>query len=526
MLIAYLTVIMCLLFFVSLTSTNMFATQYLREEEQSLRREAEKINAILLEKYIYDEKRPVANEELLTVARQYNALIQIIDAHGSIRSFYDNAVDEGKWAALSEATDSYTGEVTGETLLTMPGLSIWPSTSAVWIGERAQGWIEQPANAKLPEPQGMLLRDLFHNLTGIPTLTVIRTVHNNGQVEGVVLMHIDTSAVQASIRRVYLEMLLTAIIAIVAAVLTVYYLTTRITRPIKDMNDTVQRYTKGEFNVRVPAEGSDEVAGLASSFNAMADELKDLEETRRSFVANVSHELRSPLTSMGGFLEAIQDGTIPPEEQGKYIDIVLSETRRMTAMVNDLLDLARIESGQVKQVKKKFDLNELALRNLVTFEARISQKKLEVTLSLHEPNCYVQADDGQISQVIRNLIDNAIKFSYDGGKLEIGTRVINRQTAELFVRDHGAGIPKADLPHVFERFYKAEKAHTPSQKSGTGLGLAIVKRIIDAHGQDIRVESAAEQGTCFTFTLKHVAEPVRKARRTEGTPNNDGGTTS
>lgn len=522
MLVTYLGVIMCLLLFVSFTSTTMFRNQYISEEESALRREAEKINTILLEKYIYDEKRPVANEELLTVARQYDALVQIIDAQGSLRSFYDETADEQKWAALSEATDVYTSD-SGEAIISMPGMTIWPATSAVLVGRGLKAWEEQPRDAQTPRSNGMLQRNIFRSLTGIPTLTVIRTVWNNEQIEGVVLMHIDTSAVQASIKRVYLEMLLTAIIAVLAAVLAVYYITTRITRPITEMNQTVQQYTKGEFNVRVTAEGGDEVAGLARSFNAMADELNDLEETRRSFVANVSHELRSPLTSMGGFLEAIQDGTIPPEEQSKYIDVVLSETRRMTAMVNDLLDLARIESGQIKQVNKRFDLNELALRTLITFEARITQKKLEVTLSLHEPNCYVQADDSQISQVIRNLIDNAIKFSYDGGKLEIGTRVVGKQKAELYVRDHGTGIPEADIAHVFERFYKVEKAHTPSTKSGTGLGLAIVKRIIDAHRQDIRVESTAGQGTCFTFTLKHVAEPVKRTRQKGGNPNDDGG---
>ena len=519
MLATYLTVILCLLLLMGITVSSMFRNQYLQEEEQSLRRETDKINTILIEKYIYEEKRPAANEELLTVARKYDALIQIIDKQGNIRSFYDDVVSEEKWGAIADAPALQTGE--NPLRVRVPGLDIWPQDSTAKLLKRSFFYFGSHDPVPLTA-EGLLLNGLFDGLTDMPTLTIVRAVVNNGQPDGVILMHLDMSGVTASITQVYLDVLLTGLMAVAAAVLAVYYLTTRITKPITDMNSIVQRYSKGAFDLRLNDEGADEVAQLAKSFNTMANELNDLEQTRRSFVANVSHELRSPLTSISGFLEAIQDGTIPREKHEEYLSLVIAETRRMTGMVNNLLDLARMESGQVPLKLSQFDVNELALRTLLTFEARINQKKLDIELELMEPNCFVEADSDQIAQVIRNLIDNAIKFSPQEKRLTIRTYLLDKRTAAVCVQDHGCGIPKEDVPHVFERFYKAEKAHTPSAQSGTGLGLSIVRVIIDQHGQNIWVESAPGEGTRFTFTLKHVQEVRRRGElKSEGLQRED-----
>ena len=280
-----------------------------------------------------------------------------------------------------------------------------------------------------------------------------------------------------------------------------YYTAKRIINPFVDMNHIVQCYSKGDFSQRIPVQGRDEASQLGKSFNEMADQLKNLEVTRQSFVANVSHELRSPLTSMKGFMEAMMDGTIPPEEHENYIGIVLSETRRMTAMVNDLLDLARIESGIITVNYEVFDINELIRRTLITFEARISEKRMELDVRFSTEQAYVYADSNQISQVLRNLIDNAIKYSPEGRTLGVSTYAL-RKEVYVTIRDTGVGIPAEDVPHIFDRFYKVEKAHTPSPQVGSGLGLAIVKKIIEAHGQSITVKSARGKGTQFTFTLE------------------------
>ncbi len=467
MLTTYLAVVLGLLLLMAVTVVGMFQRQYLEEKEQELWREAEEINTILVEKYVYDEKRPVAREELRTIARKHDALIQVIDLNGDLMVFFDPESAD-KWSALEEWT--------------------------------------YPVNTM---EMGQISDHLFEGLTDLPILSAVRAVENQGQQEGVILLHVDMSSVNASIRKVYLEVLLTGLVAILAAVLAVYYLTTHITRPITDMNKTVQKYTKGEFDVRVPVSGTDEVAQLADSFNTMADEVNGLENARRNFVANVSHELRSPLTSMRGFLEAMRDGTIPPAERDKYLDVVINETKRMTSMVNDLLDLARIESGKSVLHPEVFDINELLRRTLITFETRIGEKTLDVGVDFAEELCYVEADPTQIAQVLRNLIDNAIKFSPEKGMLRLCTRV-DKQLVYVRVQDYGRGIPKEDLPHIFERFYKAEKAHTPSSQSGTGLGLAIVQRIVAQHGQTIRVESDPQNGTVFEFTLKRVLEQNRR----------------
>ena len=319
--------------------------------------------------------------------------------------------------------------------------------------------------------------------------------------EGVLLVHSDVSSLNASFRELVLWTLTICVIAAFVVLFSSYFIAKRIINPFVDMNHIVQCYSKGDFSQRIPVQGKDEASQLGRSFNEMADQLKNLEYTRQSFVTNVSHELRSPLTSMKGFLEAMMDGTIPPEEHEHYIEIVLSETRRMTAMVNDLLDLARIESGIITVNYEVFDINELIRRTLITFEARISEKRMELDVRFAAEQTFVYADSNQISQVLRNLIDNAIKYSPEGRTLLVSTYAL-RKEVYVTIRDTGVGIPAEDVPHIFDRFYKVEKAHTPSPQVGSGLGLAIVKKIIEAHGQSITVKSARGKGTQFTFTLE------------------------
>ena len=301
---------------------------------------------------------------------------------------------------------------------------------------------------------------------------------------------------------------LISVIGLIASGVVSYYTSYRVIHPFVEMNRAVQCYSRGDFSTRIPVEGRDEAAQLGKSLNEMAEQLRGLEDTRRSFVANVSHELRSPLTSMKGFLEAMQDGTIPEESFPEYIGIVLNETRRMVTLVNDLLDLARIESGTIQLNFEVFDINELIRRTLLTFEARLLENEMEMDVRFAQEQCTVLADPAQIGQVLRNLIDNAIKYSPKGRALSISTYSM-RRTVYVTVRDNGIGIPQEDVPHVFDRFYKVEKAHTPAPQMGSGLGLSIVKRIIESHGQSITVRSARGRGTQFTFTLERASAMKR-----------------
>ena len=340
----------------------------------------------------------------------------------------------------------------------------------------------------------------YFSEAAFPTYTVYVRI-GEGNREGVLLIHSDISRWNAAFRQLAIWTLAICVVAAFVVLFSSYFIAKRIINPFVDMNHIVQCYSKGDFSQRIPVQGRDEASQLGRSFNEMADQLKNLEVTRQSFVTNVSHELRSPLTSMKGFLEAMMDGTIPPEEHEHYIDIVLSETRRMTSMVNDLLDLARIESGIITVNYEVFDINELIRRTLITFEARISEKQMELDVRFANEQSFVYADSNQISQVLRNLIDNAIKYSPDGRTLLVSTYAL-RKEVYVAIRDTGVGIPAEDVPHIFDRFYKVEKAHTPSPQVGSGLGLAIVKKIIEAHGQSITVKSARGKGTQFTFTLE------------------------
>lgn len=471
MLTTYMSVTLGLLLISGAVMGALMSGFIMREEKQSVANEI----AVVTELYFNITSSSIGENasimELNTIARHYDGLIQVISLDGSMAQYSSGS----KWDAVMNTR--YTEEEISRMLHAVSDLD----SSSVRFTQEKNG---------------------FHMLIGT------KPVMDDGVASYVIRFYVDITDARGAVAVAFVEVMLVSLIAVLISVIVVYYTTTRLTRPFMEINDIVQKYSKGDYNVRIPISSIDEATQLAISFNAMADQLKDLEATRRSFVANVSHELRSPLTSMKGFLEAMQDGTIGPEEYDKYIDIVLSETKRMAVMVNDLLDLARIESGKTAIKLEIFDINELIRRTLITFEARIYERHLDVDVKFAQEQYYVEADSAQISQVLRNIIDNAIKYTPENCKLRIATYAMRR---EIYVRiqDSGPGIPEKDVPHVFDRFYKVEKAHTPTKQSGTGLGLSIVKRIIDQHNQTITLKSAVGKGCTFTFTLKRAPAPKR-----------------
>ena len=466
MLSTYLAIVLLVVVLLGITIGAMFKNQYIGKTEYELRREAEEINRVIVTQYIDGEKRSVAKDSLLTTMRKYDAMLQLYfkdSAYGKV--IFRDEQSSNKWETLSDAD----------------------------LSEEAKRVMEQGTDIEISS-------DRF-TVGNISIMTLSRAIVDEaGKTIGAMFFHTDMSRTNDSIKQVSLDVLLSACVAVILAFLAVTYITGRMTKPIVDMNNAINRFSRGDYEARVSITSRDEVGQLGQSFNDMANEINALEQSRRSFVANVSHELRSPLTSMRGFLEAMQDGTIAPEDQPKYLDIVIGECKRMTGMVNDLLDLARIESGQYELKLEPFDLNELVIRTLLTFEARINAKHIDVAMDFAAEHTIVEADQSQIAQVIRNLVDNAIKFSPDGGKLTVKIAT-DKKLAVISVIDEGDGISPEDLPYVFDRFYKAEKAHTPSGSS-SGLGLSIVKRIIEQHGQTITASSPPGEGATFTLTLK------------------------
>ena len=276
----------------------------------------------------------------------------------------------------------------------------------------------------------------------------------------------------------------------------------RIARPLDEMALASRRFARGDFSVRVRQEGdpADEMGALIDSFNKMADSLEKSEKRRSEFIANISHELRTPMTTIAGFADGILDGTIPKEEEEKYLISIRDETRRLSRLVRDMLSASQTNARAADPSRRTvFDLTELVLQTLLSFESRATAKNLDVDPQLPDNHILVVADKDAITQVIYNLLDNAVKFARVGSCLTLRLYKDNGK-AYVSIKDEGETIPPDDLPFIFDRFHKSDRSRS-LDKDGVGLGLYLVKSIINSHDEDIAVRS--EEGvTEFVFTLK------------------------
>lgn len=345
------------------------------------------------------------------------------------------------------------------------------------------------------------VQGLFEELgSGIVTIGV--PWYGNGtladRVMGAVLLHISVDSLKVDYSDLVRYASIAGILALIVGTFLAWFIAQRQARPLREINGAVTAFAGGDFERRVEVKGDDEMAQLASSFNRMAEEISNLDQSRRSFVANVSHELRSPMTCIQGYVQGMLDGTISDEERPRYLETVLSETQRLTKLVGELLELSRFESGKMPLNKSVFDLNELILSVLFKYEQKIEDQGIVVDIAFREQPCMVWADVDRITQVLTNLIDNAVKFTREGGQLAVWTQAEDHQICAT-VKNEGTGIPAEDLPFIFERFYKVDKAHTSGM--GTGLGLSIVKKIVEQHGQSITASSSGSM-TSFVFTLE------------------------
>lgn len=294
---------------------------------------------------------------------------------------------------------------------------------------------------------------------------------------------------------------LVALLAIFEIMFFVFITIKMYVTPMKKINDASKKLTTGEYNTRVNLKYVDkELKNLSLNLNNIANEFENLEQMRKSFVANASHELRSPLTSMQGFLQAMLDGTIQEDDRSKYIEIVLSETRRLSSLINSMLDLSRLESGKNPMNWNRFDINVLIKQVVQQFQPTLARKNIQLDVDFLREASYVFADRDKITQVLINLIDNAIKYSPMNSRILVTTHIHGRKIY-VTVKDKGYGISKKDQMFIWDRFYMSDKARTPTKGKGTGLGLSIVKKIIDEHKEVIWVESNKGAGATFIFTL-------------------------
>ena len=310
------------------------------------------------------------------------------------------------------------------------------------------------------------------------------------------------SAMLVSLWRVIFRLVIGSVIwVLLAALIAIYFISERVILPLREISSAAKKFAAGKFDVRVPVRGSDEVAELALTFNNMAESLDNYDNMRNSFMSNVSHDLRSPMTSISGFIDGILDGVIPPQQHEYYLQLVSSEIKRLSRLVSSLLDLSRIQAGERKFTMEEFDVCEMSRQILISFEQKIDAKRLDVSFECDEERMLAYADRDAIHQVMYNLCDNAVKFSDDGGVLKISIRKIKGKKLLVEVYNEGQGISQEDINYVFERFYKSDKSRGLN-KTGAGLGLFISKTIMDAHEEKIWVESDAGKNCCFRFTLE------------------------
>ena len=316
------------------------------------------------------------------------------------------------------------------------------------------------------------------------------------------------------------SVLLAAVWVMIAALIALYFITERTIEPLRDMSRAAKKMAAGNFDTRVAVKGNDEVAQLAGAFNQMAESLQSMDRMRNSFIANVSHDLRTPMTTIAGFIDGILDGVIPPEEQEQYLRVVSGEVRRLSRLVNQLLDISRLQAGDRKLIRHPFDICEMGRQILISFEQKIEGKQLDVSFTCEEERMYVLADQDAVHQILYNICDNAVKFSRPGGRLELD---FSRQTGDgrhgrkvsVRVYNEGQGIPPEDLPYIFERFYKSDKSRS-LDKTGVGLGMYIAKTIIEAHGETISVRSEYGKDCEFTFTMPEANPPETQRDRETG----------
>ena len=347
-------------------------------------------------------------------------------------------------------------------------------------------------------------------------------VERNGRVTGAVFATASLAALNSYRVEILRMFLWAAIAAFAIAFFAAWGFSFRMVQPLRKMAAAARSFGEGDFSVRVDESSQDEIGELAVAFNAMATSLADSECANRSFIANVSHELKTPMTTISGFIDGILDGTIPPDQEKKYLRIVSSETKRLSRLVRTMLDLSRIDNGELHLRMRRFDLTNTMLNALLSFEQRIEEKNLQILGLENAESLYVDGDPDMIHQVLYNLIENAVKFTPDGGYIALK---MEKQPGKTYmaIRNSGPGIAPDEVEMVFDRFYKTDRSRN-KDKTGMGLGLYIVRTIIRQHGGEITASSIPGDYTEFSFflpdkqeekkaeTAPRLKEPIRSGR--------------
>ena len=367
------------------------------------------------------------------------------------------------------------------------------------------GWqLNQEYLDKVYENNGYSATGTIRNLYSEERYVVSAPIVSGEEHLGIVMVSTPTAGTRVVLDKIGNIFTTAAVFVVLVAVLGVTAFARRESKPLKELANAATAFGHGELDARVKIDedSSEEMEELALAFNNMASSLEQSEYQRQEFVANVSHELKTPMTTIGGYVDGILDGTIPPERERKYLSLVSSEIKRLSRLVRSMLDVSRLQDQGIPPEKMvRFDVAECLGQVLITFEQKINDKHLDVAVNFPEYSVYAQGELDAITQVAYNLIDNAVKFCPPGGQLGLSLRESGSKVY-VSVSNTGDTIPPEELPLVFDRFHKIDKSRSLN-RDGWGLGLYIVKTIICSHGEDISVTSR-DGKTEFTFTLAGV----------------------
>ena len=348
-----------------------------------------------------------------------------------------------------------------------------------------------------------MINDFFGSFES-EMLSVLAPITSSYMVKGYVTIHCDMNDIQASCNSMLNISYITLVILLLLSLIILIFFTEMVYIPLRKITYAAEQYAAGNMRYEFQVESDDEIGYLAACMNYMASQIAGAEDDQKKFVANVSHDFRSPLTSIRGYLEAMLDGTIPPEMHEKYLTIVLNETERLTKLTNSLLTLNNLNTKGMLLERADFDINPVIRNTAASFEGTCLKKNIAIELILTGDEMFVNADIEKIQQVLYNLIDNAIKFSHHDSVIRVETS-LKKNKLFISVKDTGIGIPKDDLKQIWDRFYKSDLSRGRDKK-GTGLGLSIVKEIISCHGEHINVISTEGVGSEFIFSLQLSAD--------------------
>lgn len=323
---------------------------------------------------------------------------------------------------------------------------------------------------------------------------------STGVAAGIVIMSSSAEFIAEIVSDMMLSFVISLAVTLVLGFFITYVITKKVTNPLKEMSKAAISISQGNFRQRIAVSGNDEIAHLGTSFNMMAESLEKLDDMKSSFISNVSHELKTPMTTISGFINGILDKTIPPERYDYYLGIISDEVNRLSRLVTTLVEVARIDSGDLKFKMAETDYKELILNVAAQFEMKFTDKNINFELDLPQRNIFCVIDYDAIYRVIYNLLDNAVKFTDNGGSITVSVKIKSGKIL-TFVKNTGIGISESEIPFVFDKFFKSDRSRSENKKS-FGLGLFLCRYIINGHGENIYVRSQEGSFAEFIFTLQ------------------------